>query len=242
MVLKISISGPAGAGKDELRKALQRRMRVAHLSFAQPMKQMVSIATGLTVDEVELVKEGKTTPEIEAKLKGTPLATETPEQRARRMRNILIEVGDPVMRQMWHQDVWVDNFARRAEEVVLVDAVVGTDTRYENEFEGLERNGFIMVDVLAPKSYLRIPPGHEKWNAPSERRLDGYRTPDVVPEWMPATGTVDRFHHRFWNNWKETGRTMDQIADELLKAIAQGRTVKERPTPEREATPAPAKA
>lgn len=157
----VSLSGPAGSGKDFIAKHLVEHHGFVRRALADPMKQIVADILGITVDEVN---ERKT---VDPK-----------------MRRALQLLGTEVGRDCLGQNVWVEKVLRGVRELPL-DAeterrsppmgVVITDTRFVNEFDALKEAGFCMVDVRCPREFMRIPPGAPGWDHASERDLDAYR-------------------------------------------------------------------
>ena len=169
----ISLSGAGGSGKDTIAQELQKTYGIRPMSLAEPLKAMASEITGLTVEQVNQVKDGLLMPE---KMAG--------------MRRMLQLLGTEVGRRCWDEDVWVKHLLRRVEAQKRISGTSGpygvviTDVRFRNEFNALRAAGFLMIDVQAPTEFLRIKPpenGHTPFDGccpyhhASERDLDGYR-------------------------------------------------------------------
>lgn len=155
-VMKISISGPAGAGKDYLADALRKNKlgyRFTRMALADPMKQIVADVLGVTVDEVN-----------HRKLHDVKL------------RRALQILGTEMGRDCLGPNVWVNKLlrdVRKLEEESPGLGVIVTDCRFPNEFDALKLAGFLMVDVACPDEFHRLS-GIESLHS-SETALNAYR-------------------------------------------------------------------
>lgn len=204
MVRLLSISAPAGGGKDYLADYLVENHGFVKMRFAQPLYEAVSVITGLTPAEVEAVKEGKF-----SVVRHSLLPSDNWPVLKDNMRKILQMVGTEIGRDLWNQNNWVNHLGRRIDGVLAhgrqgygspqdgepYNGIVVTDTRFPNEFDMLEARGFFMLDLQAPDEFLRIRRDDPKWEHPSERALDWYRA-------------THRFHQTVVNDRTETAKEM----------------------------------
>jgi hypothetical protein len=154
LMFGISISGPAGAGKDYVARHLIEVEGFTKLSFAEPLKRVCAIITGVPTPDVDAIKDGRDGPD-----------------KAGRMRAVLQNVGVRA-RELWSESVWVDNLLGRVKALGPNARIVVTDCRFRNEFDALRAAGFRMVRVDAPTEFYRL--HGEAALHPSERDLDGY--------------------------------------------------------------------
>lgn len=201
--LKIAVAANgAGSGKDFLAHGLKKSDDIDRLAFADPIKTMTAIATGLTADDVNAIKEGRIAPFIRERL--SPDLQDLPtEELQRRMRRVLQLIGTDVFRHNWSERAWVHKALKTVASMEQRHVawhetrpssvqrpprgIVLTDVRFPNEFDALQQAGFFMVDLDAPEEYKHIKPGTPEHEHPSERALDAYRA-------------ERRFDHSLWND------------------------------------------
>lgn len=207
MFRRIAIKGAAGAGKDYLYEQLNNANPGniwCRLAFADPMKEMARIMTGLTLEQIEMMKGG-VVPEGTRDALPPSIRNETDAMLKGKMRKVLQFMGTELGRNIWAEENWVWNALRRVERLEASDVsgfyegVVITDLRFKNEFDALEKEGFLLVNLTCPVEYQRIQPGSEAYQHPSERDLDDYIK-------------AGKFHVTL-NNDRKTS------ADELVEAI-----------------------
>lgn len=188
MFLKIAYSGPAGSGKDFLANEVAQRVPMMRLSFADPLKRAVSMITGISVEVMDELKNGRIAPN--RYLLPDAIALLPDEEIQAKARALPQKVGTEIGRDTWYQNVWVDRLMTNAKYVESGKAKQGykdpadgepwegvyvTDCRFPNEFDALQKAGFLMVDIQCPLEFMRLKPGTPQGNHPSERALDDYR-------------------------------------------------------------------
>lgn len=177
----ISLSGPAGAGKDRIAQELVEKHGFVRRALADPMKQIIADILGISIDEVN-ERKGKDP----------------------KMRRALQLLGTEVGRDCLGQNVWVEKVLREVASFEQgwrnsggpaggIRGVVITDTRFVNEFDALKAAGFAMIDVRCPQEFMRIPPGAPGYDHPSERDLDLYRRDGKfdLALWNDRTNALD---------------------------------------------------
>lgn len=133
----IGIKGLAGHGKDTVANFISdylSKEMVQKISFAEPLKEMVSIITGIPVVDID---KNKTTYLPEYNLS---------------VRTMLQKVGTDAMRNQVDSDVWIKIAARRISQIPLHKIVVIPDVRFENEMNFIRQNNGIVICVHRPVS------------------------------------------------------------------------------------------
>jgi nucleoside-triphosphatase THEP1 len=133
----IGIKGLAGHGKDTVANFISDYLSssiVQKISFAEPLKEMVSIITGIPVVDID---KNKTTYLPEYNLS---------------VRTMLQKVGTDAMRNQVDSDVWIKIAARRIGQIPLHKIVVIPDVRFENEMNFIRQNNGIVICVHRPVS------------------------------------------------------------------------------------------
>lgn len=178
MFRKVAIKSPAGGGKDYLFEQLNQVGPWCRLAFADPMKQMAAEMTGFSVSFIEAVKGGEVSDDIRAML--PPSIRELPAPVLKdKMRTVLQKLGTEIGRDTWAQDNWVWNALLKTRNIEAAsgsfyEGIVITDLRFRNEFDALEKEGFLLVNLVAPEEFHRIKRGTPAYDHPSERDLDAY--------------------------------------------------------------------
>lgn len=145
---KVAISGLANTGKNTLSKMIVKQLRqqietsqnrmlysVKYLAFADPIKKMVQIMFP-NLPKKFLYGSSKHRNEIipGALKNGKPLT----------VRQLLCDLGTSVGRG-YQDNIWLNNFDARFEEIKRCQMAIVTDIRFRNEFEHLKKNGFYQV-------------------------------------------------------------------------------------------------
>ncbi len=126
----IGITGPMGAGKDTLAAALQRVGTNYEIKrFATSLRQVVSILTGLRVEDTETGK---------GKAMYLPAWGMTVGQMLQRL-------GTDAVRDHLHPDAWV---LALFNTIGADDRVIISDVRFPNEVRAIRARGGIIVRVL----------------------------------------------------------------------------------------------
>lgn len=138
----ISLSGLIGSGKDTVASILVNDYGYTRMAFAKSLKDMVATIFGWDRTMVEgATPESRTWRDTEDKWWtdkldfGVPI---TP-------RWVLQHMGTEVMRQRFHQDVWILSVER--ELINAKTPLVFTDARFLNEFALLKSHGARIVGV-----------------------------------------------------------------------------------------------
>lgn len=131
----IGIKGLAGHGKDTVANFISDYLSSSitqKISFAEPLKEMVSIITGIPVMDIDKNK-----------------ATYLPEYNLS-VRTMLQKVGTDAMRNQVDSDVWIKIAARRIGHIPKHKIVVIPDVRFENEMNFIRQNHGIIITVHRP--------------------------------------------------------------------------------------------
>ncbi|HWZ21745.1 MAG TPA: hypothetical protein VNW06_03780 [Cytophagaceae bacterium] len=144
-MFKIALSGKAKTGKDTaaklIRKVLRKKASVRNVSmvaFAEPIKSMVmfmfpKLDKKLVFGPSEL--RSKIIPGAFDK-DGQPLT----------VRRALLDIGTMLGRS-YKDDVWLDCFDSRFDDLQYYEGVIVTDVRFRNEFDHLKKKGFYLIRV-----------------------------------------------------------------------------------------------
>ncbi len=127
----IGIVGHIGSGKDTVGNIITRHTQGRRDSFAAPLKDVCASIFGwerklLEGDTIES-REFRETPDIFWTRK-TGIDNFTP-------RLALQLMGTDVLRDHFHQDIWINSLEYRMRKVPNVDTVVITDARFTNELD-----------------------------------------------------------------------------------------------------------
>jgi len=142
----VGICGPARAGKDTIAKVL-KSMGYVKDSFAGPIRCYVAEICGLTLDQLEEVKD----------FPSDALAGKTP-------RYAMQTLGTEWGRNLIDQDIWINYLMRRSMGMRLVVP----DIRFENEARAIIKQGGIILRVVRPGTEI-VESGHvSEGGIPSE--------------------------------------------------------------------------
>lgn len=128
----VAITGKRGAGKDSAAQGLYFYDYV-HMSFADPLRQIVQIAYGITLEEMQ-----------DPILKEIPV----PYYPFKSPREILTLIGTQGFRDLIDDQTWVQCFLRRA---LKFERVVVSDLRFLNEEKVLREVNATIIRVVNPK-------------------------------------------------------------------------------------------
>jgi len=131
----IGIRGLAGHGKDTVANFIVEYLSpslIRKVWFAEPLKEMVSIITGLPVDTINADKN-RFLPEYNMTL-----------------RTLMQKVGTDALRNQVHPDIWIHIANRRIQQVPENQVVVIPDVRFENEIRYIRENKGIILSVYRP--------------------------------------------------------------------------------------------
>jgi hypothetical protein len=129
MASLIGIAGPKRSGKDTLGRGLAAALGLQQDSFAGPLRAFVATMLGLTLAELEEVKEAPV-----AWLDGV-----TP-------RSMMQTVGTEWGRRMVHPDLWLRALLAR----VPAEGAVISDVRFPNEAEAIIEQGGVVIRLSRP--------------------------------------------------------------------------------------------
>lgn len=121
----IGISGARQSGKSTLGALLAERYQLRHTSFAEPMRKFVADVLGITVEDLELIKEDPI-PWLDGK---TP-------------RFMLRTIGTEWGRMSVHNEIWIRSALQRGGE-----NCVFSDVRFLNEARIIRDAGGYVVRV-----------------------------------------------------------------------------------------------
>lgn len=132
MTFIVAFTGKRGAGKDTAARALTD-LGYQHISFADPLREIVSVVYGITIEEMM-----------------DPILKEQPLERYpfKSPREILTKIGTEGFRHLIADDTWVKALERRARSHKLV---VISDLRFLNEECMLKENGACIIRVVNPR-------------------------------------------------------------------------------------------
>lgn len=130
---RVAFCGPAGAGKSTAASILMEHHGFTHLSFAAPIKQALSVLTGLPHAAF-----------LDPALKQQPIAWldgKTP-------RYLMQTLGTEWGRDLVHPDLWTRALENRLQNFHPAQPLVVDDARFENEVEMLKANRFLVVRIV----------------------------------------------------------------------------------------------
>lgn len=184
----IGISGRIGSGKDTVGKIIQDLTKNSYdqspwkiKKFAGKLKQIVSLLTGIPVEDLERqeVKDSVLGPEWNKLLPPLPGKPENVvgEYRPYTVRELLQRIGTEAMRDQIHPQVWVNalfnDYKQHSMALTSIPPInvseskwLITDVRFPNEAQAIKDRGGIVI---------RVSRGHPKENEhTSETALDNY--------------------------------------------------------------------
>lgn len=138
----VGLVGYAGAGKDEAARALVEQ-GFTKVAFADPLREML-LALNPIIDARTSFTGGTNLIRYRDYLDacGYEQAKAHPE-----VRRLLQRLGTEAGRQILGEDVWVNAWKERT---TLVDRVVTTDVRFDNEVTAVRQLGGIIIRVDRP--------------------------------------------------------------------------------------------
>lgn len=155
----IGICGAAGCGKDAAASVLIRERGYTLHKFAGPLYEMVSVMTGLSVEDL-----------MDRKIKEKPLAGFG----GKSPRQILQTLGTDWGRSMVASDVWIQSVAARARPLLEAGkGVVITDLRFDNEADWIRSEGGEVwrVERVVPRDVACLSP-HTSEAGVDDARID----------------------------------------------------------------------
>lgn len=130
--LLIGFTGPKRAGKTLATELLMQLHGVAGIGFAQPMRVFVAELLGLSLDELEEVKEKQ--------VPGLPEGIT--------IRKMLQTLGTEWGRNTIDPDFWVKVAMRNVDHALAAGyAVAITDVRFPNEAKAVHARGGIIIEI-----------------------------------------------------------------------------------------------
>jgi hypothetical protein len=130
MTRLIGIKGLAGHGKDTVANMIVKYLspeRAEIISFAEPLKGIVSILTGIPPEDIN---QNKT--------------TSLPEY-GMTVRGLLQKIGTDLLREQVHPEIWVKLADKKIEKIPQNKTVIISDVRFENEIRYIreDKNGVL---------------------------------------------------------------------------------------------------
>jgi len=142
----IGVCGFIGSGKDTIADILIKERGFIKLSFASALKDAVSVIFGWNRDMLEgATKESR---EWREKIddwwsQRLNIPTLTP-------RWVLQRWGTDILRDKFHQDIWLASLERKIMSFPSETSIVITDCRFPNEIALLKNLGATMIQVNRP--------------------------------------------------------------------------------------------
>lgn len=125
----IGICGPARAGKDTIASVLVDKFGYQKDSFAAPLRTFVANILGITLEQLEVVKD----------FPSDALGGHTP-------RFAMQTLGTEWGRKMLAEDLWINFLIRRSTGLRMVVP----DIRFQNEAEAIVKAGGAIIKVIRP--------------------------------------------------------------------------------------------
>lgn len=205
MVKKVlAICGLQGAGKDTtadklIEIAKSKGLKVGKMAFADRLKDTIAVLFDLPRDQL-----AGFTPESRV-WREQPLPKWSQRLgRSTTPRNLLQQIGSELLRDQFHENIWIDCLMDSIEKSDL-DMVIITDCRYPNEIKSLIDNGGKIIEVKrhTPDWY------YEALNNPTYIP-DGIHKSEY--EWIrPLHCLKDEYRFEIDNNG-----TMDELYDKII--------------------------
>lgn len=133
----IGIAGPIGSGKDTAAIFLAQVLTAGRYSFAEPMREAVSLIFDIPVHELTS-QEGKTLYD---------------DYWGFTHRNLLRLLGNDAMKPVFGDDIWVKRaelaLRKMAEEIVVI-----SDVRFDLEADFIRRSGGFIIHLDRPNNPL----------------------------------------------------------------------------------------
>lgn len=137
----VAICGLAGSGKDTAAQALVEDGWV-RVSFADPMREALFRLNpdipyrGCVLQLQSIVRQ---------------YGWDTAKRECPPIRTLLQRFGTEVGRELWGEDFWVDQAAKKVEEARRAgNCVVISDVRFKNEAEWVQKNGGLLIRIRRP--------------------------------------------------------------------------------------------
>lgn len=140
--IRISISGPAGAGKGTVSDILREQEKLTTYAFADPLKDLICSQLGVSKEEFDQMKND---------VEGNPGLAE-------KARTLIQTIGDGF--RIWDKEHWIKQAKAELafrEEEGYSNGVIVTDARHVNEAMTLRKAGFFMVYIDCPEEFKRLP-------------------------------------------------------------------------------------
>lgn len=155
----IGIKGLAGHGKDTVANFITDYFSSSvtiRMSFAEPLKEMVSLITGIPKQDIDSHK-----------------TTYLPEY-GMTVRSLLQKVGTDAMRNQVHQNIWVNIAERQLPSIPDHQVVVIPDVRFENEMQFIRRYQGLILQVDRPGVFDKEIHGHVSESGQSDMSSADY--------------------------------------------------------------------
>ncbi len=139
----IGLNGKAGSGKDTLADLLINHKGYTkewhRYSFANPLRQMLSVGLGINMDIMSDPKK-KNDPKYGYMGKSA--------------RYLLQTLGTEWGRNLVDQNIWINEFERRSKyfDDNNTEGIIVTDCRFENEADAIHKLGGIVVNITRPNN------------------------------------------------------------------------------------------
>jgi hypothetical protein len=171
----IGIAGPKRSGKTTLANALCETYRIAHLSFAAPIRDFIASLVGCSLAELERVKEKPV-----AWLDGI-----TP-------RQMMQTLGTEWGRRMVHSELWVRRVMYQATHG---GGAVISDVRFPNEAEAIRGRGGVVIRLHRAGYGDAANDSHESEAPLANNLVDFEIVNDGTPERMAVRAALCVQHH-----------------------------------------------
>lgn len=161
----IGLTGCKGSGKDTVGQHLVNEYGFHRLAFADKLKQAVANLFGITVEEVDRLKNKP------SHVRLTEVGSDSRYSTTAQLiywREFLQRFGTEMGRNTFGQDFWTDLWETTYHEAQMTSSaykpVVVTDVRFENEARRIIQLGGWLIEVVRP--------GHEPDGHASEEPID----------------------------------------------------------------------
>ena len=164
----IGLNGHIGSGKSTVARYLIENLpnKFVERSFAYKLKQVVSVMSGLSIDDM-FTQDGKN-----SMVRGFGMTVGSMQQ----------IIGTDVMRS-WDENVWIKAlFADYNESSMWVVS----DVRFKNEADKIKSMGGILIRLNGDPAGVRAK-STRNLDHPSETDLDRYHTFDIIYDTLPGT-------------------------------------------------------
>jgi len=183
----ILINGPKRSGKDFSAKILQEKLSqnntTSNMSFADPIKQIIADTFGITLQNLDELKNSSAPIYIDAYKRYKQISD---------FRTIIQRFGNEAMKKMFRETVWSDLLLEKALECGS-DYIIVPDFRFFIENTVVRQSDFKVITLKIRNDDVVNKDAH-----PSERELDEY-TFDYVIDNSGYPKDLDKYIDSFIN-------------------------------------------